>query len=124
MLSTLRGALVGLVAVLPVAFAAGAGQQWVTPSLAAWGSLPDASARSMLRACGIWARENGRRGVARTVPYMFLVPVVSGGLAALGLDEQFGPVKISGAALVLVGTAVVQMMSQRPPRHEQRITST
>lgn len=107
--TTLWAALIGLVAVIPVTWPAVARQDWRGLSGEAWWSLLYASALSMLLAYTIWSWAIARGGVGRTVPYLFLVPIVSGVMAALWLDEQFGPLKIVGAGLVLVGTAGVRL---------------
>lgn len=108
--ATAWSALVGLVAIAPFSLPAAARQDWAGLGLGAWGSLLYASAVSMLLAYSLWAWAIARRGVGRTVPYLFLVPVVTGTLAALFLGERFGALKVGGAALVLVGTAIVRVV--------------
>ena len=67
-----------------------------------------ASVLSMLVAYTVWAWAIERGSVGRTVPYLFLIPIVTGALAALVLGERFGPLKLGGAVLVLAGTALVR----------------
>ena len=110
-MATAWSALVGLVAVAPFALPAAGRQDWVGLSLGAWASLVYASAVSMLVAYTLWSWAIERRGVGRTVPYLFLVPVVTGLLAVFLLDERFGPFKVVGGLLVLVGTALVRGVS-------------
>lgn len=55
----------------------------------------------------LWGWVNGVRGVARTAPLMYLMPVVAGVIAWL-LGEQFTAVKAGGAALTLAGVALAQ----------------
>jgi O-acetylserine/cysteine efflux transporter len=69
----------------------------------------------MLVAYTLWAWAIARRGIGRTVPYLFLIPIATAVLAALILGEQFGAVKIGGAGLVLVGTALVRLLGGRSP---------
>jgi O-acetylserine/cysteine efflux transporter len=53
-----------------------------------------------------------RSGVARTAPYLLLVPVGTGIISALLLGESFGPLKIVGAAMVLTGIALVRLLGR------------
>lgn len=50
----------------------------------------------------------GRIGLARTIAYMYLVPVFGVATALLALGEPFGPVQGLGAALTLAGVAAAQ----------------
>lgn len=56
----------------------------------------------------MWAWAIERRGVGRTVPFLYLVPIATGVLAALFLGERFGPVKVAGGLLVLLGVGLVR----------------
>lgn len=107
--ATAWSALVGLVAILPWAGPAMARQEWARLSPAGWSSLLFASALSMLAAYTIWAWAISRRGVGRTVPYLYLVPILTGIFAALLLGETFGPLKVVGGALVLTGVGLVRI---------------
>lgn len=106
--ATAWSALVGLVAVAPWAGPAVARQDWRGLSVGAWASLVYASALSMLAAYTMWAWAIERRGVGRTVPFLYLVPIATGVLAALFLGERFGPVKVAGGLLVLLGVGLVR----------------
>lgn len=100
----------GLLLILPIAGRATVEQEWSRLSLGAWGSLFYASAISMLGGYTLWTWAIERRGVGRTAPYLFLVPVVTGVLSALFFGERFGPTKLAGAALVLLGTSLVRFV--------------
>lgn len=108
-MATAWSALVGLLMVFPFGWAATREQQWTGLSVDAWASLAFASVVSMLIAYTIWSWAIERCGVSRTVPYLFLVPIGTGVLAALLLGERFGLPKIAGALLVLLGTALVRL---------------
>lgn len=117
---TAWSALVGLVAVLPFALPATLRQDWIGIGVWGWGALLYSSALSMLAAYTVWGWAIGRRGLGRTVPYLYLVPVVTGVAAALVLDEPFGPAKLVGAALVLAGLGLTRGVNRRslaPPPH-------
>lgn len=47
--------------------------------------------------------------MGRTVGCLFLIPTVTGTLAAIFLGERYGPANLAGAALVLAGTALVRL---------------
>jgi drug/metabolite transporter (DMT)-like permease len=113
--ATAWSALIGLLVVAPVAIPDAVHQPWLDLSGGPWLSLFYASAISMLLAFSIWAWAIARQGVGRTVPYLFLIPVVTGILAALFLGKQFGHPKISGGLLVLLGTALVRLQGRRAP---------
>lgn len=112
--ATAWSALVGLIAILPWAGPAMARQEWTELSLAGWGALFFASVLSMLVAYTVWAWAISRRGVGRTVPFLYLVPILTGIFAALLLNETFGPLKVVGGALVLVGVGLVRLAGGGP----------
>ncbi|MDQ3780335.1 MAG: EamA family transporter [Chloroflexota bacterium] len=66
----------------------------------------------MLNASTIWSWAIEQRGVGRTVPYLFLVPIETGVLAALLPRERFGLIKLAGALLILLGTALVRLVDR------------
>lgn len=100
--------LVGMIGILPLTLPASLRQDWGRLSVRGWGALLYSSALSMLAAYVAWAWAIERRGVGRTVPYLYLVPIATGLLAAIFLDERFGPLKTLGALLVLAGVALVR----------------
>jgi drug/metabolite transporter (DMT)-like permease len=106
--ATAWSALVGLVAAAPWVGPAMAEQDWAGLSPGGWASLLYASAISMLAAYTMWAWAISRRGAGRTVPYLYLVPIATGVLAALFLGEGFGPLKVAGGVLVLFGVGLVR----------------
>jgi drug/metabolite transporter (DMT)-like permease len=100
--------LIGLIAVTPVTAVAVVRQDWGRVGLAGWAALFYAGAFSMLVAYTIWGWAIERRGVGRTVPFLFLVPIVTGFLAMLFLGERFSAFKILGAVLVFAGVALAR----------------
>lgn len=105
---TAWSALIGLLAVLPFATPAVRAQDWVSIGAAGWGAILYSSALSMLLAYSIWTWAIGQRGVGRTVPYLYLVPILTGIMAATFQGEAFGPVKIGGAAVALLGLSLTR----------------
>lgn len=64
----------------------------------------------------VWGWVNERRGVGRTAPLMYLMPLVAGVGGWLFTGERFGAVKLFGAALTLAGVAWAQFSTAGPPR--------
>ena len=68
--------------------------------------------------CGwlLWTWVNSVRGVARSAPFMYLMPPVAGVMAWLTLGETFTWLKIGGAAATMAGVAYAQFGGRPPPR--------
>jgi drug/metabolite transporter (DMT)-like permease len=56
----------------------------------------------------VWGWVNAVRGVARTAPLIYLMPLVAGTVAWAVLGERFTAVKLVGAGITLVGVALAQ----------------
>jgi drug/metabolite transporter (DMT)-like permease len=55
-----------------------------------------------------WTWVNSARGIARSAPFMYLMPPVAGLMAWLTLGETFTPLKIIGAVVTMAGVAWAQ----------------
>ena len=55
----------------------------------------------------IWGRLLRRYPAATVTPFALLVPFVGGYSSALVFGERFGPLRLAGMALVLLGIAVI-----------------
>lgn len=55
-----------------------------------------------------WGWANEKRGVARTAPLIYLMPLVAGLIAWLWGGEQFSAAKLLGASVILAGVALAQ----------------
>jgi drug/metabolite transporter (DMT)-like permease len=64
----------------------------------------------------LWAWVNSVRGVARSAPFMYLMPPVAGVMAWLTLGETFTWVKLAGAAVTMGGVAWAQFGGGPPPK--------
>jgi len=64
----------------------------------------------------LWTWVNSVRGVARSAPFMYLMPPVAGVMAWLTLGEQFTWLKIGGAVVTMAGVAWAQFGAGPPPR--------
>ena len=63
-----------------------------------------------------WTWVNSVRGVARSAPFMYLMPPVAGVMAWLTLGETFTWLKIAGAAITMGGVAYAQFAGGPPPK--------
>jgi drug/metabolite transporter (DMT)-like permease len=70
--------------------------------------------------CGwlVWTWVNSVRGIARSAPFMYLMPPVAGVMAWLTLGETFTWAKILGAGVTTAGVAWAQFGGGRPPPKE------
>jgi drug/metabolite transporter (DMT)-like permease len=91
-------AIVGLPAMLR--------QDWGSVGLPAWLILGYAVVGPVYLAYVLWNWAIHQRGIARTVVYAFLVPVLGGALAVVGLEERVRAEQIFGALLVVAGLAL------------------
>jgi drug/metabolite transporter (DMT)-like permease len=64
----------------------------------------------------LWTWVNSVRGIARSAPFMYLMPPVAGVMAWLTLGETFTWLKIAGAAVTMAGVAWAQFGSGPPPK--------
>lgn len=100
---------------LPVAWNAPWGQMGAWH----WFLLLWASLVSALLGWLMWGWVNERRGVARTAPLQYLMPLVAGVVAWLATGERFTAAKIGGALVTLAGVALAQFSTRaRDPVRE------
>jgi drug/metabolite transporter (DMT)-like permease len=66
----------------------------------------------------VWTWVNSVRGIARSAPFMYLMPPVAGVMAWLTLGETFTWLKILGAAITMGGVAWAQFGGGKPPPKE------
>lgn len=86
--------------------------------VAVWAALFWALVVSSFAGWMLWTWTNSVRGVARSAPFMYLMPPVAGLMAWLTLGESFTLLKIAGAAITMAGVAYAQFGSGRPPPKE------
>ena len=84
---------------------------WAAMGALQWFLLLWASLVSAFIGWLVWGWVNEKRGVGRTAPLMYLMPLVAGFGAWLATGERFGAVKLGGAALTLAGVAWAQFSS-------------
>jgi drug/metabolite transporter (DMT)-like permease len=106
--ATLAGSPIVVLVGLPVAWAAPWGQMGALH----WGLLLWASLVSAFLGWLVWGWVNEQRGVARTAPLQYLMPLVAGVVAWWATGERFTAVKIAGATVTLAGVALAQFASR------------
>ncbi len=111
---------IGGILLLPVCIGPALAQEWGTVSAIAWFGVFAAAWGSMVIAYNLWAWAVHRGGVGRTVPYFFLWPILTGVVSAIIAGETFGPVKVFGAGLVMIGTAAVRIIGGRMAARDAR----
>jgi drug/metabolite transporter (DMT)-like permease len=101
--------LIGSAALLPVAWPQLAAQDWglFTPTL--WGYLGFTTVFAGAGSFLFWYIAVGRIGVARTLPYAYLVPVVAVTASVLMLGEQLTGIQLAGGALILGGIRITRI---------------
>jgi drug/metabolite transporter (DMT)-like permease len=106
--STLAGAIPLLLVAAPEALR----QDWSAISGRSWLVIAYMMVFPVYLAYMLWNWAISHRGVA-IAGWNMLVPVVSGILAALFYDESFGPLKLFGGALALLGLVLMRRTPKR-----------
>ena len=106
--ATLAGSPLLVLMGLPVALEA----PWAQMSTLQWGLLLWASLVSAFLGWLVWGWVNEQRGVGRTAPLQYLMPIVAGFVAWWATGERFTAMKIGGAALTLAGVALAQFATR------------
>ena len=106
--ATLGGSPLLVLAGLPAAVAV----PWGQLTALHWGLMFWASFVSAFLGWLVWGWVNEQRGVARTAPLQYLMPLVAGLLAWWATGERFTGVKLGGAALTLAGVAWAQFAAR------------
>jgi drug/metabolite transporter (DMT)-like permease len=106
--ATLAGSPLLVLAGIPAARSA----PWDAMGAWHWGLLLWAALVSAFLGWLVWGWVNERRGVARTAPLQYLMPLVAGVVAWLATGERFTSIKIGGAAITLAGVALAQFATR------------
>jgi drug/metabolite transporter (DMT)-like permease len=90
-----------------------AAQDWGSVGGVSWLILAYATVGPVYLAYALWNWAIRRRGIARTVVFAFLVPVIGGVMAVVGLHERVRPEQVAGAVLVVGGLVVSRLAPRR-----------
>lgn len=102
--ATLAGSPPVLLMNLPVALAT----PWSAFSAWHWALLLWASLVAAFLGWMVWGWVNAQRGVGRTAPLMYLMPLAAGVTAFWAMGERFGVVKVAAALVTVGGVALAQ----------------
>jgi drug/metabolite transporter (DMT)-like permease len=108
--ATLAGSPLIVLAGVPAALAT----PWADLGLWPWALLLWATLVSAFGGWLVWGWVNGVRGVARTAPLLYLMPLVAGAVAWWATGERFGTLKLAGAVVALAGVALAQAAYRLP----------
>jgi drug/metabolite transporter (DMT)-like permease len=106
--TTAWSVLIGLLAALPFTLPAVMDERWEALQWRGWIAVLYAAVLSMLLAYTLWSWAIGRRGAGRTVPYLFLIPIITGILAMIFLDDTIGRYQLIGGGFALTGVALAR----------------
>jgi drug/metabolite transporter (DMT)-like permease len=106
--TTLAGSPFPVLLGLPVAWNA----PWSQMDGLHWGLLLWASFVPAFLGLLVWGWVNAQRGVGRTAPLLYLMPLVAGVVAWWATGERFTVVKIAGAIVALAGVALAQFAAR------------
>jgi drug/metabolite transporter (DMT)-like permease len=116
--------LIGLAVITPFALSGLRSQEWGSLGAHGWGAILYSSAISMLLGYTIWGWAIERTGVGRTAPFLYLVPILTGVMSYLFLDETFNVVKLLGAAFVFAGVIVARSGAKNATIAKQELIET
>jgi drug/metabolite transporter (DMT)-like permease len=105
--------LAGSLPLMLIASPAALAQDWGAVSALGWLAIVYMVILPVYVAYMIWNWAIARRGAAAATSFSLLVPIASGALSAWLFGEQFGLLKLLGAALVLAGLAIVRTPARR-----------
>jgi drug/metabolite transporter (DMT)-like permease len=106
--------LAGSIPLMAVATPAALAQDWGAVSTLGWLEVGYMVVLPVYVAYMLWNWAIARRGAAAATSFSLLVPIASGALSAWAFHEQFGLLKLLGAALVLVGLAIIRSPARGP----------
>jgi drug/metabolite transporter (DMT)-like permease len=106
--ATLAGSPLVVLFMLPAALDA----PWAAMGLQQWVLLLWASLVSAFLGWLVWGWVNEQRGIGRTAPLQYLMPIVAGAVAWWATGERFTAMKIGGALITLAGVALAQFATR------------
>ena len=106
--ATLAGSPLVVLFMLPAALDA----PWAAMGLQQWVLLLWASLVSAFLGWLVWGWVNEQRGIGRTAPLQYLMPIVAGAVAWWATGERFTAMKIGGALVTLAGVALAQFATR------------
>ena len=114
--ATLAGSPLLVLAGIPATLAT----DWSAVQAHHWGLFLWASLVSAFLGWLVWGWVNERRGVGRTAPLQYLMPLVAGAVAWWATGERFSAFKTGAALLTLAGVAMAQLASRPAAAQDAR----
>ena len=109
--TTVLGSLPLMLAAIPASI----DQDWNRPTAGNWVAIVYMVIFPVYVAYILWNWAIARRGVAATSAQL-LVPIVSGVLSAIVFSEAFGPLKVIGGLIALIGLLLTRYKPRRPTK--------
>jgi drug/metabolite transporter (DMT)-like permease len=106
--ATAYGVTAGGVPLLLICAPAIVDQDWTAVSAWQWFAIAYMVVLPVYVAYMLWNWAIARRGAAAATRFSLLIPIFSGILSAVFFSEGFGPIKLLGAALVLLGLVIAR----------------
>lgn len=110
--TTAWSVLVGLIAIVPISAHALWTEEWTTIDPVGWIAIVYAAIVSMMLGYALWGWAMARTGAGRSVPYLFLIPVITGLLAVVLRHEHLDAAQIVGGAVALTGVAAARIAAR------------
>lgn len=118
-LTTAWSVTIGLVAIAPFTARAMRNESWREIDTIGWTAMIYAAVISMMLAYSLWGWAIARAGAGRSVPYLFLTPVLTGVFAVLFRGDHLAAAQVIGGAIALSGVALARLAAQ-PARMTSR----
>ena len=90
-----------------------------TAGVLTWGTVVFAALGASIAGYGLWYYLIGKYDVSTIMPFAFLNPLFAIASAVVILGEDLTPVRLTGAAITLVGVGIIQWRTH-PPKTGQR----
>lgn len=110
--TTAWSVLIGLVAIVPFTANALWTENWGAIDRIGWVSIVYAAVVSMMIGYALWGWAIARAGAGRSVPYLFLIPVITGILSVAFRGEHLSAAQLAGAAIALAGVAMARIFAR------------
>lgn len=116
--TTAWSVIVGLIAVIPFTAGAAWNETWRSIGWFSWMSILYAAVGSVMIGYALWGWAIARAGAGRSVPYLFLIPVLTGILSVAFRGDRLQPAQLIGGAVALAGVAVARKFARPDERAE------
>ena len=115
---------VGLIGILPFTARTLLTEDWSAIGRIGWAAMVYAAVISMMLAYSLWGWAIARTGSGRSVPYLFLIPVLTGIFAIIFRGDHLEAAQVVGGAIALGGVAIARLAarSHRRPAPDEPLS--